>query len=430
MTNNWHLTLLVGLTQLDRNHTPIRIMTQIYRIASLAFSLPLISSAWFGIGQYCQAQDTSSSLTSSVELLAVTRISGESSDKSGLDGMLETNTPINAFGGLSAIDYSGTANRYYALSDRGAGDGAASFPCRFHSIDLAYDPASKKLEFSLVGTSMLRDSQSRSLTGSLLQLKGWKDPSRCPSYDPEGIRVIPSANGTPSVMISDEYGPYIDIFSLDGHMLKSIPIPSTFALSERKEPPFQVGTFTNRGLEGIAVTPTSKTIVGAMQGPLVQDGRIENNKCFGIWTRWLVIDPTTSATKQLAYPLVDESTGVSEVLSIDESKFLVLERDSLMGEQAKIKRIYLADTSKATDVSNIESLKSGLPDGNVGIEKSLLIDLLDPRFGFNGPNAPEKPEGIAWGPTLPDGRKLLIVCFDNDFQPTNMTIFAAFAVKL
>jgi len=405
MTNNWHLTLLVGLTHLDRNHTPIRIMTQIYRIASLAFSLPLISSAWFGIGQYCQAQDTSSSLTSSVELLAVTRISGESSDKSGLDGMLETNTPINAFGGLSAIDYSGTANRYYALSDRGAGDGAASFPCRFHSIDLAYDPASKKLEFNLVGTSMLRDSQSRSLTGSLLQLKGWKDPSRCPSYDPEGIRVIPS-------------------------VLKSIPIPSMFTLSERKDPPFQVGTFTNRGLEGIAVTPTSKTIIGAMQGPLVQDGRLENNKCFGIWTRWLVIDPTTSATKQLAYPLVDESTGVSEVLSIDESKFLVLERDSLMGEQAKIKRIYLADTSKATDISNSQSLKSGLPDGNVGIEKSLLIDLLDPRFGFNGPNAPEKPEGIAWGPPLPDGRKLLIVCFDNDFQPTNMTIFAAFAVKL
>ena len=143
-----------------------------------------------------------------------------------------------------------------------------------------------------------------------------------------------------------------------------------------------------------------------------------------------VIDPTTSATKQLAYPLVDESTGVSEVLSIDEKKFLVLERDSLMGEQAKIKRIYFADTSKATDISNAQSLKSGLPVGQLGIEKSLLIDLLDPRFGFNGPDAPEKPEGIAWGPTLPDGRKLLIVCFDNDFQPTNTTIFAAFAVKL
>jgi hypothetical protein len=213
-------------------------------------------------------------------------------------------------------------------------------------------------------------------------------------------------------------------------MLKSIPIPSAFTLSERKDLPFQVGTFTNRGLEGLAVTPTNKTIVGAMQGPLVQDGRIENNKCFGTWTRWLVIDPTTSATKQWAYPLADESTGVSEILCIDESRFLVLERDSLVGEQAKIKRIYLADTSAASDISSAESLKSGLPDGQLGIEKSLLIDLLEPRFGFDGPNAPEKPEGIAWGPTLPDGRKLLMVCFDNDFQQTNTTIFAAFAVKL
>jgi len=406
-------------------------MTQLCRLAALAsFSLPLIGSAFFGKDQYCLAQDTAIARASSAELLAITHVSGELTDKSGLDGMLETNTPVNAFGGLSAIDYSGTANRYYALSDRGAGDGAASFPCRFHSIDLTFNPASKTLEFNLVGTSLLRDSQSRSLTGSLLQLKSWKDPSRCPSYDPEGIRVVSSANGTSSVIISDEYGPFIDIFSLEGMMLKSIPIPSTFTLSDRKDPPFQVGTFTNRGLEGIAVTPTNKTIVGAMQGPLVQDGRIENNKCFGTWTRWLVIDPTTSATKQLAYPLVDESTGVSEVLSIDEKKFLVLERDSLMGEQAKIKRIYLADTSQATDISNAQSLKSGLPVGQLGIEKSLLIDLLDPRFGFNGPNAPEKPEGIAWGPALPDGRKLLIVCFDNDFQPTNTTIFAAFAVKL
>ena len=63
-----------------------------------------------------------------VEFLGSTKLSGETTDKSGLSGMLETNTPINAFGGLSAIDYTGVANRYLVLSDRGAGDGGPRTP--------------------------------------------------------------------------------------------------------------------------------------------------------------------------------------------------------------------------------------------------------------------------------------------------------------
>ena len=38
-----------------------------------------------------------------VEFLGSTKLSGETTDKSGLSGMLETNTPINAFGGLSYL---------------------------------------------------------------------------------------------------------------------------------------------------------------------------------------------------------------------------------------------------------------------------------------------------------------------------------------
>lgn len=362
------------------------------------------------------------------ELLAVARVSGEYRDRSGLNGMLETNTPINAFGGLSAIEFSGQDNRYYVLSDRGAGDGAASFPCRFHTVELAYDERLRRLDFRLLATTLVKDLQGRALTGSLLQLKDWKEEGRCPSYDPEGIRLLKTADNESMVVISDEYGPNIDFFSLDGRMLRSVVIPESFGLSERRPEPFQVGAFTNRGLEGLAVSPSFKRMVGAMQGPLVQDGRLENNKCYGTWTRWLVIDGQSGSAVQWAYPLEDESTGVSEVLAINEDRYLVLERDSLLGEQAKLKRIYVADGAKATDVSSVESLKSGLPAGASAVTKRLLIDLLDPRYGFHGVNAPEKPEGLAWGPKLSDGRRVLMVCFDNDFEPANSTIFAAFAV--
>jgi hypothetical protein len=59
----------------------------------------------------------------------------------------------------------------------------------------------------------------------------------------------------------------------------------------------------------------------------------------------------------------------------------------------------------------------------------LLIDLLNPEYGMSGANAPEKPEGLSWGPTLPDGRRLLWICFDNDFDESKQTIFAAFAIR-
>lgn len=374
------------------------------------------------------------------ELLAVARVSGDCRDRSGLEGMLETNTPVNAFGGLSAIEYTGQGNRYYVLSDRGAGDGAASFPCRFHTVELAFDASARRLNFRLLETTLVKDTQGRSLTGSLAQLKSWDQEGRCPSYDPEGIRLFKTDGGASMVVISDEYGPNIDCFSLDGGMVRSLPIPESFGLSERRADPFKVGAFTNRGFEGVAVTPSFSRVVGAMQGPLVQDGRVENNKCYGTWTRWLVIDAQGGLTdqsgltdqggsiQQWAYPLDDETTGVSEVLAIDEGTFLVLERDSLLGEQAKIKRIYLADGTNASDVSGVESLRQGVSAGSQAVAKRLLIDLLDPRYGFHGANAPEKPEGLAWGPKLEDGRRLLMVCFDNDFEPTNTTIFAAFAV--
>ena len=361
-----------------------------------------------------------------VDLIAVLRLSGESIDRSGLEGMLETNTPINAFGGLSAIDYTGSDNRYIALSDRGAGDGAASFPCRFHTLRLVVDPLQHTIGFQFEKTTMLRDQQGRSMTGSLDRLKGWNEPGRCPSYDPEGVRCL----GNDTLVISDEYGPYIDLFGIDGSHRKSFQLPTTFPLSERRTVPFTEGAFTNRGFEGVALSSDRKTIIGAMQGPLVQDGRIEKSKCIGLWTRWLVIDIETGKTKQLAYPMDDETTGVSEVLSVDANRYLVLERDSTSGDMAKIKKIYLADVSSASDVTAVASIRDGLPRGSAGIQKRLLIDLLDPKYGFKGPETPEKPEGITWGPSLPDGRRLLMLCFDNDFNPANPTIFAAFAVKL
>ena len=388
-------------------------------LSVVRLSVVSISAGWFCLLGMQPAY-------SQVEFLGSTKLSGDLTDKSGLSGMLETNTPIDAFGGLSAIDYTGKENLYVVLSDRGAGDGAASFPCRFHYVELKLNPENRSIDFKLDRTAMLKDASGKSLTGSLSQLKAWDKAERCPSYDPEGIRSL----GDAGVVISDEYGPFIDQFASDGRHIKNFALPASFQLSEKLNPAFTQGAFSNRGLEGIAISPDGKTIVGAMQGPLVQDGRIEKNKCLGVWTRWIVIDAASGTSRQWAYKLDNESTGISEVLAVDSNRFLVLERDSNAGDAAKIKRIYLADASGATDITQVQSMRQGPPEATVVIRKTLLIDLLNPAYGFAGSNAPEKPEGITWGPKLSDGRRLLMLCFDNDFEPANPTIFVAFAVSL
>jgi hypothetical protein len=59
--------------------------------------------------------------------------------------------------------------------------------------------------------------------------------------------------------------------------------------------------------------------------------------------------------------------------------------------------------------------------------KTLFIDLLDPVFSLAA-TIPEKIEGLAWGPDLPDSRHLLYVISDNDLNPSLATQIYAFAI--
>jgi hypothetical protein len=130
--------------------------------------------------------------------------------------------------------------------------------------------------------------------------------------------------------------------------------------------------------------------------------------------------------------------GISEILAINDHEFLVVERDNRSWLDAEPqaptrKTIYRINLTGATDVSEIVGLPSGaLPSSIVPVGKSLFIDLLDPAFGLlekTPPNAiAEKIEGLAWGPSLADGRQLLYVISDNDLNPAVATQILAFAL--
>ncbi len=373
---------------------------------------------------------------SAIELLGKVRLAGDMSDKSELSESLEDGTRADLFGGLSAIDYMGSENRFLLLSDRGAGDGAVSFPCRFHEATLTLQDGSGDISFELQKTRLLMSPTGSPLVGSLTAhsvdlAEEMARPSlgskatNWTAFDPEGIRRLKDG----SMLVTDEYGPRVVLFDKWGRLMNQFSLPERFELRSPVNGDNLRGAFPNRGFEGIAVTPDKNRLVAVIQSPLIQDGEIKEDKCLGLNCRWIVFDVKHHVKQQLVYQLEDLKSGVSEILAISESKFLVLERDSEVAEEAKLKRIYLVDISGASDVSTVDALPPlALPEEIVPVSKRLLIDLLDDRFGIGGKHAAEKPEGLSWGAVLADGRRTLWVCCDNDFDSHVKSEIYCFAV--
>lgn len=365
-------------------------------------------------------------------LVATAALPGDTRDRTGWEGTLEEGTPIGQLGGFSAIERipgsegpSGDAN-YWVLSDRGPADGAASYPCRVHKLRLQLDRQHGQLQASVIETLPLT-REGKPCLGSLQSLTPPGKP-RGQALDPEGLRIGPDA----SLWISEEYGPSVDRFDGEGRWVASLTIPSGFPLYRGDDLASATeGTVPNRGLEGLAVGADGKRLTAIMQGPLVQDSQPLKDKRYGRFVRvlhWNLEQPDALPVQQL-YPLEDRSCGISEILAVDEDRFLILERDGEVGSEAKYKRIYLADFSDASPVQSIERLDPwNRPESLRIASKRLVIDLLDPIYGFSGQKAPEKPEGLAWHPSSDPAIRTLIVSFDNDFESARESLFMAFDI--
>lgn len=365
-----------------------------------------------------------------VQLLGKTSISATASDLSSMKNLLEDKSPNNRLGGFgSAIAYTGQGNKYLILPDRGPGDGANSYSCRFHLAEITVSTPGK-IDFKLLKTTLLKTPEGSPLTGLS---KGFGPLGN--RFDPEGIRML--KNG--SILVSDEYGPSVWLFDSNGKLKHKFLIPEKFLIqnksdhAEKELPPFnKKGRLTNKGFEGIAISSDQKKWLAALQGSLIQDRNPtdQNLKTNGDNLRFLETSIEGKHLREIVYKMESAKNGVNEILTIGEEDYLVLERDGDAGESAGFKKIFRISTKNATDVSKILELPAPkLPEGIVPVNKTLFLDLLDPKFGLKGKDFPAKIEGMAFGPDLPDGRRLLIITTDNDFKPDEPTWIYAFAVK-
>lgn len=357
-----------------------------------------------------------------IQLVGRGAIPGDRTDLSGLNDRLEDGTPHNRLGSMgSAIAYTGRGDLYVLCADRGPKDGGNHYRCRFHTMQIVLK--GKTLEATLEDTTLLTDEKGNHFVGFQGALGRPGEGSL--RLDPEAVRVSP--RGT--LYVADEYGPFIYEFDARGKRLASLVVPDRFLVRHPQPNPImelkvnQTGRVPNRGMEGLAITPDGRKLVGIMQSPLIQDGGRS-----GTNVRILEIDLPTGKTREFLYVLDSAQTGVSEIVAANEHEFLVLERTGGKDDGAPLRKIFRIDLAPATDITGLDRLPvTGVPKGLTPARKSLFLDLLDPRFGLAGPNMPVKIEGLAFGPDLGDGRHSLLVTSDNDFnahEPTHLYLFA------
>ncbi|MFD1612061.1 esterase-like activity of phytase family protein [Sphingomonas tabacisoli] len=400
-----------------------------------------------------------------VILLAKGSIDGSSAgigkDLSGLTGTLENGVAANILGGMgSALAYAG-GTTFLATPDRGpnavsynsAVDDTTSYISRFQTLDLqlVQNAAGSPLPFSLstllYKTTLLSSPTALTYgTGAGLGLgsgapanntantyyftgrsdnfgdgnSGNPDNAR---FDPEGIRVSNDGN---SVFVSDEYGPYVRQFDRrTGQLIKTFTLPANLDvanLSPKGDTEISgntSGRVANKGMEGLAITPDGKTLVGIMQAPLIQDAA---DPATGKLLRIVTVDIATGATHEYGYNLTTGS-GVSEIVALNDHTFLVDERDGKGlgdGSTAKVKQIFKIDIAGAADITNLTGAAAAA--AAVAKPASPFLDVVATlgAAGVTGANVPVKIEGMAVGQDVTLNGTLyhtLFIANDNDFVP-------------
>ncbi len=335
---------------------------------------------------------------------------------------------------------------FYMLTDRGPNiDGTVTNQKVFAKPDFAPQIGKFRLKdkaLVLESTIDLKNEAGVKLTGlpnpqgqggtgeTAISTTGAALAPSADGLDPEGLVLAP--DGT--FWVSDEYGPHLVHFDATGKTIERI---NPFSPGARKLPLVFARRRANRGMEGLAITPDGKTLVGMMQFPLYNPSSTAITGSLAI--RILTFDIATGATKQFVY-LMDKSSlqACSEITAITNSTFLVIERDGEFPTQANratvVKKIYKIDLTNATDVSDatngvggklyggktLEELKTAdvlATNGIVPVTKTLVADLM-----VDVPTlyAHDKAEGI-----VIINKNMIAICNDDDFGVNGIGTYAA-----
>lgn len=345
--------------------------------------------------------------TSSVAISTVIDFMGKANLPTGL---LYNNTEV---GGLSGITYNPEQQVYYAISD----DPSNINKARFYTLKIDLSSGSLgETGISVIGVTPLLTETGESFI---------KD-----SLDPEGIAF--SGN---SIFIASEGNFYQNIpafikeFSLEGKLLRSLPIPKKFIDENGNE---NQGLRSNLSLESLTITPDKNYLFTATENALIQDGD-KASLDRGTPSRILRYNlQTNQPDREFLYltdPLANSSfiaeqynrQGLVDLLAINDQHLISLERSFSLGLGYTIK-LFLVNLESADNIQELESITQA-KSAIIPAEKTLLLNLN--RLNILIDNI----EGLTWGSPLPKGGRSLILISDNNFMSLQTTQIIALRIN-
>lgn len=303
-----------------------------------------------------------------------------------------------AIGGLSGIDR--TENGYLLICDDKS-------QLRFYRAEIQVQ--NSKIDTVIFTEVVQLETENKFFQNNYMDMEGIRQ-------DPITKNIVITSEGS----ILKGKDPSIFIVSPKGTFLANYHLPSYFKADTANGP-------RNNGVfEGISNSLDQKGIWVATELPLKSDGpQPELFKTVSPVRITYYDNATRTAEKQFTYlldpiakvPLLPfYINGVTEILAVSPTEFLVLERgfSAGLGQHGNTVRIYLADISKATHTLEMSALR-GNRKQLVPAKKTLLLD-----FDSIKKQLPEgiidNIEGISFGPTLPNGHKSLLLIADNNFN--------------
>ncbi|WP_327090192.1 esterase-like activity of phytase family protein [Nonomuraea sp. NBC_01738] len=323
-------------------------------------------------------------------------------------------------GGISGLDRDPRTGTWYLISD----DRWRYNPARFYTGSLNFNRESGAFTgVSLTGVTTLKRADGSPYPGYGLPESADPETIR---FDPWTRRLLWGHEGdrpddrNPNIPISDLF---VRWAGTDGRHLGELPIPANLKMTDTTSGPRR-----NFGFEGLTFAP--RTIAAVVEGPRYEDGEpstVEHGAParITVWSRGgrpigqyvYPVDPLPAAPVP---PTGWTDTGVSEILAIDDSRYLALERSWLEGVGYRV-RLYEIDRSHATNVIGRDRLAGDLQYRPVS--KRLVLDL-------GTRQEPEQNlEGLAWGPKLRTGECTLVLAADDNFDPGEVGQFLAYGVR-
>jgi len=322
----------------------------------------------------------------------------------------------STFGGISGIDYDPARDRWLLISD----DRSALQPARFYTATLRYGLQGLQVP-RIEGMVALRHASGAVFPSARRPVPGIEVP------DAEAVRWLPGGDRflwTSEGDFARGFRPQLRESRLDGSAVRDIPLPDAFSPRRSQGQ----GPRANATLEGLALSPDGATAWLAMEMAWLQDGPAPTVAAPGGPLRITALDVATGRPlRQIAYvpdavaharrvPVGPQLNGVSEVLDDGPHHLLVLERGYSAGAGFTA-RLYRIDTRTGSDTLALPALR---PGNHTPAPKTLVADL-----ATLGAGPLDNLEGMAWGPPLPGGGRVIVFVSDDNFNPAQVTQFIA-----